>query len=183
VPFVVRWPATVKPGTTCATTICTTDFFATAADLAGKLSTIPATAAEDSFSLLPLLKGQDGYQREFTIHHSIFGAFAIRRGDWKLCLCPDSGGWSDPKPGTPASDALYPVQLYNLKADPAETNNLAEKEPERVKELAALLAKAIRAGRTTPGVDQSNDGVQKAFPQRVVALLPELESATVRESH
>ncbi|MCW1916927.1 arylsulfatase [Luteolibacter sp. GHJ8] len=172
VPFLVRWPGIVKPGSTSPATICLNDLFATAADVAGKLTAIPADAAEDSFSLLPLLKGEGTYTRSFTIHHSSQGAFAVRQGDWKLCLCPDSGGWSDPKPGTAEAAAAYPVQLYNLKEDPAESKNLAEAEAERVKELAAALAKAIKDGRTTAGPKRDNDGKAIEFPERVTALLP-----------
>ncbi|MFD0892536.1 arylsulfatase [Luteolibacter ambystomatis] len=175
VPFLVRWPSVVKAGSTCATTICTTDLFATAAEVIGKSAAIPADAAEDSFSMLPLLRGEDGHKREFTIHHSINGSFAIRKGDWKLCLCPDSGGWSAPKPGSPESKTLYPVQLYNLKDDPREQTNLAEKETGKVKELSAVLAKAIHDGRTTPGPVQKNDGEPGTTPARVADLLPELQ--------
>jgi arylsulfatase A len=175
VPFLVRWPEVVKAGSTSSATVCLNDFFATAADAIGKLSNVPPTVAEDSFTLLPLLKGTEGYARGFTVHHSINGSFAIRQGYWKLCLCPDSGGWSDPKPDSPASKAAYPVQLFDLAKDPAEQKNLAESEPERVKELAALLAKAIREGRTTPGAAQSNDGKPITFPERVTALLPVLK--------
>lgn len=171
-PFLVRWPSLVKAGTHCSTTICTTDFFATASDVCGKLDKIGPQSAEDSFSMLPLLKGEDGFKREFTIHHSIDGSFAIRKGDWKLCLCPDSGGWSDPKPGSEAAKLAYPVQLYNLREDPAETKNLAGQEGERVKELAALLAKAIKDGRTTIGPVQSNEGKPLEFQQTVIELLP-----------
>ncbi|RYD56964.1 MAG: arylsulfatase [Verrucomicrobiaceae bacterium] len=175
VPFVVRWPDVVKAGSHSSATICLNDFFATAADAAGKLSNIPASAAEDSFTLMPLLKGTDGYARAFTIHHSVNGSFAIRQGDWKLCLCSDSGGWSNPKPGSPEAKEAYPVQLFDLATDPAEKKNLAESESERVKELATLLAKAIREGRTTPGATQANDGKAITFPERVVSLLPMLK--------
>lgn len=181
IPFLARWPEVVKPGSVSSATICLNDFFSTAADIAGKLSSIPPDAAEDSFSLLPLLKGEGTYSRSFTIHHSSNGSFAIRQGDWKLCLCPDSGGWSDPKPGSPAAAIAYPVQLYNLKDDPAESNNLAEKEAGRVRELAAILAGAIKQGRTTPGPGQSNDGEPVEFPERVTRLLPVLQQAASKE--
>ena len=60
-------------------------------------------------------------QRPFTIHHSINGSFAIRRGKWKLALCPGSGGWSNPKPAAAKKNTkLATVQLYNLEKDPAE---------------------------------------------------------------
>ena len=40
--------------------------------------------------------------RYVVIHHSISGYFAIRQDQWKLCVCPDSGGWTDPKPAAKA---------------------------------------------------------------------------------
>ena len=171
VPFLVRWPGTVKPGSDCAATVCTTDLFATAAEIVGK--ELPADAAEDSFSMLPLLKGEDGFSRPYTIHHSINGSFAIRQGKWKLSLCPGSGGWSDPKPGK-ATQGMYPVQLYDLEADLAETNNLAEKQPEMVKNMADLLAKAIREGRSNPGPKQDNEGWPNTISKPVLDLLPQL---------
>ncbi|QTN34329.1 arylsulfatase [Akkermansiaceae bacterium] len=172
VPFLVRWPEKVKAGSKCPVTVCTTDFFATAADVAGM--EFPETAAEDSFSMLPLLDGKEGFGRKSTIHHSINGSFAIREGKWKLILCPGSGGWSDPKPGK-AEKGLYPVQLYDLEADLAETNNLAENDPERVKALADLLSKSIRDGRSTPGAKQENDGWPGTTPAAALELLPQLK--------
>lgn len=171
-PFVVRWPGKVAAGSVCETTICSGDFFATAADLAGKAKEIPVDAAEDSFSLVPLLTKEGSYGREFTVHHSQNGSFAIRKGEWKLFLCADSGGWSKPVADSPEAEGLYPVQLYNLKTDPGERNNLAEKEPEKVKELAGVLAKAMRDGRTTSGPEQANDGKPRPFDKRVREMFP-----------
>jgi hypothetical protein len=67
------------------------------------------------------------------------------------------------------------VQLYNLKDDPAERNNLQAKHPEIVKDLAAQLATAIHNGRTTPGPKQSNEGWPDTFNARVLAEFPELK--------
>jgi len=50
------------------------------------------------------------------------------------------------------------VQLYNLADDPAETKNLEDRHPEKIKELVADLAEAFRNGRTTQGPVQSNEG-------------------------
>ena len=72
-PFLVRWPDKVEAGSTSSQTICTTDLFATIADVLGKSAAIPANAAEDSFSFLPALLGQaqtKAMARPFTIHHS-----------------------------------------------------------------------------------------------------------------
>jgi arylsulfatase A-like enzyme len=175
VPFIVRWPGKVKPGTTCKLTISTVDFFATAADALGKSGDIPSAAAVDSFSILPALLDPENAKpiRPFLIHHSINGSFGIRKGDWKLCLCPGSGGWSDPRPKKARKDLkLPPVQLFNLAADPGETKNLAGKNPEIAENLARLLANAIKSGRTTPGPKQSNDGWPNTTPKRVVKLYP-----------
>ena len=106
VPFIVRWPGKVKAGSAFDQTICTADIFATIADINGKLPRLPAETAEDSFSFLPALTGQSKATRPSTIHHSINGSFAIRKGKWKLALCPGSGGWSEPKPNKALKDLL-----------------------------------------------------------------------------
>lgn len=172
VPFLVRWPGKVEAGSKCDLTVCTTDFFATAAEVAGK--EFPGNAAEDSFSLVPLLEQKEGFGRTYTIHHSINGSFAIRQGKWKLSLCPGSGGWSDPKPGK-ATKGLHPVQLYDLEADLGEKENLAQKDPDRVKAMADLLSKAIRDGRSNPGPKQENDGWPGTISAEALELLPQLK--------
>jgi hypothetical protein len=75
--------------------------------------------------------------------------FAIRQGDWKLELGLGSGGFSDPKreeplPGGPQG------QLYNLRRDPAETDNVWLKEPQVVSRLTALLERYQKQGYSRP---------------------------------
>ncbi|MFC1761083.1 arylsulfatase [Planctomycetota bacterium] len=157
VPFIVRWPQQVAPGTTSDVTLCTTDFFATFAEILGRKDQIPDNAADDSFSFYPCLQGKSDAVRPFTIHHSIKGCFALRKGDWKLIMAKDgAGGWTLPWEDlkTPAKT----VQLYNLKDDPGEGKNLEATHPEIVNELVNTLAKALHDGRTTPGTKQINDG-------------------------
>jgi len=157
IPFIVRWPGHVKPGSHCNDTVCLTDFMATAADIAG--GTLPDNAAEDSVSLMPLLLGTaSGPVREATVHHSINGSFAIRQGNWKLELCPGSGGWSAPKPDKARKLGLPPVQLYDLRQDIGERKNLQDQHPEVVQRLTALLQQYIENGRSTPGPPQQNEG-------------------------
>lgn len=170
-PFLVRWPAKVKPSTVSNQTICTTDLFATLDDIIGNRKKLPDNAAEDSFSFLPALLGQaDARARPFTIHHSINGSFAIRRGKWKLILCPGSGGWSAPRPNNAKKNPKLPlVQLHDLESDPAEKNNLQAKHPKLVVELVETLAKAIKNGRTTPGPNQANEGHPNTFDKRLLA--------------
>ena len=169
----------MKAGSTSGETICTTDLYATLADILGQHQAIPAHAAEDSFTILPALEGVAHRKplRPFTIHHSINGSFAIRRGPWKLILCPGSGGWSAPRPAQALKNKeLPPVQLFNLADDPGEQTNLSAKEPQLVQELVAQLAAAIRNGRTNPGPKQSNEGWPATFHNRVLSAFPELRN-------
>ena len=176
-PFLVRWPSKIKAGSVSDQTICTTDLFATLKEIIAANKSLPNNAAEDSFSFLPALLGKkDSSIRPFTIHHSINGSFAIRRGNWKLSLCPGSGGWSAPRPNVAKKDKNLPlIQLYNLEKDPTEKTNLQAKHPELVLELVNDLAMAIKNGRTTPGAIQSNEGHPKTFDERLLDRFPALK--------
>jgi len=149
VPFLVRWPAQVKPETQSEQLVCLTDLMATCAQIVG--ATLPENAGEDSESLLPALLGQaDTPPRSAIVHHSIHGKFAIRQGKWKLCWCTGSGGWSK------GGGDQFP-QLYDMRSDSGETTNQAAAQPQVVSELTALLEKYIAVGRSAPGAEQSND--------------------------
>jgi len=138
VPFVVRWPGVVPRGTTYPHLASLIDVFATVADITR--TTTPASAGEDSVSLLPALRGDVRTPvRTTLVNHSIDGSFAIRDGQWKLLLTPDSGGWSAPRPGSPEAKDLPAVQLYDLAADPGERTNLEAKHPERVARMREML--------------------------------------------
>jgi len=158
VPFVARWPGVVAASSQSDQTICHTDLMRTCAAIVG--SEIPDAAAEDSYSILPLLKGDQPKNdlREATVHHSVNGSYAIRKGDWKLILCPGSGGWSYPTPKEAKKQELVPYQLYNLKEDIGETKNVAADNAEKLKELSDLLRKYINDGRSTKGTAQKNEG-------------------------
>lgn len=149
VPFLVRWPAQVQPQTTSGQLVCLTDLTATIAEsLDVKL---PSMLGEDSESFLPALQQKsDGIARTAIVHHSIQGKFSIRQGDWKLCLCAGSGGWSN-------GGGEKKLQLYDMKRDPAESKNLIEEEPAIAARLQSLLAKYVDEGRSTPGERQKND--------------------------
>ena len=56
-------------------------------------------------------------------------------------------------------EGLPPFQLYNLKNDPGETNNVIDQNPEIVLQLKNLLKSYILNGRSTPGKKQKNDNV------------------------
>ena len=157
VPFIVHWPKKIPKPRTTSTTICTTDLMATLADLVDY--ELPDQAGEDSFSFLPLITdaAETAPIREATVHHSIDGSFAIRKEEWKLILCPGSGGWSFPR--TPEElEGLPSMQLYNLETDPGEEQNLIGSHPDKVQEMKSLLSEYVQKGRSTPGAPQKNDG-------------------------
>lgn len=162
VPFLVKWPKKIQPNSVCETTICTTDFMATVADLLNY--NLKENEAEDSFSMLPLLTQKGTYKRQVTIHHSKTGIFAIRKGDWKLIVSPNSGVNAAGKPSK--HKKILPENiLYNLKTDVKEQHNIADKYPNKVKELKDLLIKQIKEGRSTQGNKQQNDAITTPWPQ------------------
>ena len=138
IPFIVKWPGKVKAGTVSEATTTLANLMATAADIVGEKS--GQFRVEDSYSILPVLTGNADHVEDqpAVVHSSSVGFFAIRQGDWKLILGLGSGGFTVPrqikvKPGEPE------FQLYNLKDDPAETQNKAAANPEKVAELSRLL--------------------------------------------
>src|SRR5262249_26578999 len=157
IPFLARWPARVKPGSTSDQLICLTDLMATCTDILGVR--LPDSAGEDSVSILPALLGKATRPlREAVVHHSMNGSFAIRQSNWKLELCPGSGGWSAPRPGRDDTSKLPPVQLYDLTDDVGEKNNLQDKHPRVGARLTKLLEQYVAEGRSTPGTPQKNTG-------------------------
>lgn len=146
VPFLVRWPAKIKPGVVNQTA-CLTDLFATVAAIVG--AEVPADAAEDSYSLLPLFENLASAPplRDATIHHSGDGMFAIRMGDWKLVEGLGSGGFTAPK-FVKAKDGEPAGQLYNLKDDPSESKNVYSENPKIVAKLTKRLDEIRNGGRS-----------------------------------
>lgn len=144
VAFMARWPGQVAAGSTCDQLVHQADIIATVADI---LQTkLPANAAEDSFSFLPLLKGSATPTRAHAISCAAAGTPGLRRGNWKYI-------------------PTQPAQLYDLATDLGETKNLATEQPERVQEMKALLEKLIADGRSTPGAPQKNDVAVVRFPK------------------
>ena len=148
VPFIVRWPGHVDAKSVCRHLVHQADIFTTCAAVVG--AKVGADEAEDSFSLLPLLKGGVAPIREHAVSQSAQGLIGVRKGPWKLIFGPGSGGWGKGRDDLPA-------QLYNLEDDLGETNNLYAAQPEKVKELTVLTERLVDDGRSTPGIKQKND--------------------------
>ena len=148
VPFVARWPGQIPAGSKAAETICLTDLLATCAAIVG--AELPQHAGEDSFKVLPVLKGaaRERPVREATVHQSASGQLAIRQGPWKLILPPEgpaAKAKAQPGKGDPAV-----AELYNLDADPQEATNVYAEQAEVAARLGELLAKYRKTGRSRP---------------------------------
>ena len=123
VPMIVRAPGLVPAGRTSDVPWAFWDFLPTAAELAG--AKVPDGARIDGLSVVPALKGGEGPKRECLYWELHEGRFiqAIRLGDWKAVRNGPEG----------------PLELYDLKADPSERNDLAAGEPDVAARAAALL--------------------------------------------
>lgn len=135
VPFVVRWPQRVRPGTVSDLVIGFQDVLPTFCEIAG----IDAPAAIDGISFAPTLTGQ----RDQPLHTGLYWEYearqginrAARMGNWKIIQ-------TLPGPRT---------ELYNLANDPSEQINVANMNPEVVQRLTAFLDASHSPPRPHPG--------------------------------
>ncbi len=134
VPLAVKWPGVVEPGSSCDDMVISDDFFPTFAEILGDES----SGELDGTSLLTLWKGEGHLQRNTLYfhyphyhHQGYLPAGALREGDFKLIEWFEESVYG--------KDNAY--DLYDLAADPGEENDLAEKMPERVEEMAGKLKK------------------------------------------
>jgi len=139
--FIARWTGTIKPGTSDAL-FSQIDLLASFAALTGQK--LEEDDAPDSFNMLNTLLGKDKKGREWLVEHS--GRLTIIKGDWKY-IEPGPGAKIQINTNTETGNDPMP-QLYNLKNDIGEKNNLAEQYPEIVKELSKLLDQIKSTGKT-----------------------------------
>lgn len=139
VPFVVRWPGRTPSGTVSNELIELTDLLATCAAVVE--TKLPDNAGPDSFDALPafLAEKPDRPVREFAVHHSLWGSFALRTGPWKFIPSRGSGGFTFPREIDPSKDGGPPGQLYHLISDPSETKNVWNDNPAIVARLSQQL--------------------------------------------
>jgi len=154
VPFIISWPDGFKKanGSIIDNAVCLTDIYATLSDLAGHK--ITNNEAADSYSLLPLITKEGSFKRNYVIHHSGDGKFAIRKGDWVLIeFGIGDANHKFSRPGFRTSEYYKKLgynipkyqplgQLYNLKNDIREYNDVYAMHPEIVKELDSYIQKA-----------------------------------------
>ena len=144
VPFLLRWPRGIQdPGRVCDRLTGQVDLMATVASLIG--FAMPTDAAEDSVSFAEVLRdGDAGPRTEPLIVHGNGGGqsrYAVIDGDHKLIAAKDR----------------VAIELYDLSDDLAETQNVADRHPQRVDSMLAELTTIVCRGRTTAGPAQPND--------------------------
>jgi len=139
-PMIVRWPGEVNPGTRCDIPVISIDFYPTFLEIAGIIK--PKDLILDGKNILPLFTGKKKFRKREIFWH--FPAYlqagknllpglvwrttpvsVIRKGDWKLLEFFEDGH----------------LELYNLKKDISETNNLAEQMPGKARTLHKKLLK------------------------------------------
>lgn len=140
VPLVVKWPGHVPAGTVNDALISQVDVLASVASIVD--AKIPDDAADDSYDMSKVWTAKAESPRQSIVHNTMSGRFAIRDGDWVL-IAGKTGAhskvpaWFDKDRGY-LEDGL-PGELYNLKLDVAQQHNLYSEQPEKVKELTALM--------------------------------------------
>lgn len=139
IPFLVRWPARIKAGARSDYPGLLFDIFPTCLELAG--AKVPAGI--DAVSLAPLLRGQplNTPERELYFVRREGGKpylgnayHALIRGDWKILQ----------------NHPAQPYELYNVKNDPAEKNDVSSTNPAMLEELTKVLNRQIKCGEETP---------------------------------
>lgn len=133
VPLMVRWPGLIEPGSISNSIVGPIDLYPTILEAAGLKK--PAGHVVDGESIIPILKQTGVMKRQawFTWFPHLNPAVSVRQGDLKLIRR------FEPHPEYPEVR-----ELYNLKKDIGESNNLARRMPDKVKELDALIDQFVK---------------------------------------
>ena len=143
VPLIARWPGRIAAGSGSDHVSAFWDLLPTCCELAG----VPAPQGIDGLSYLPTLLGRPEQQQR---HPYLYWEFheqgkkqAVRMGDWKgvrLNVAKEPNG---------------PIELYNLRDDLSEERNVAEQNPEIVKQITAIMVSARTASEHWPWPGQT----------------------------
>lgn len=149
-PMIVKWPGLVKPSSVAKQYVIIEDFFPSILEMAG-LKNYKTVQTIDGKSFVPILKNTNyvDNNRELIWHFpnkwivaggpGINYFSAIRQGDWKLVYSIRNGK----------------KELYNLKEDIGELHDLAENNPQKVKQLADLLTNKLKDAKASMPIDKA----------------------------
>lgn len=169
-PFFIKVPG-MGNGKRCSTPVVGTDFYPTLLELAG--ADLKPEEHVDGVSLVPLLKGESIAERPLIWHYPHYGnqggepSSIIRIGDWKLIHYYEDGR----------------EELYNLKDDMGESNDLAQEHNARVKEMSTKLFEMLHEmGARFPEKDPTwtAERERKKLEQVKKKLLPRLEKQRMK---
>lgn len=139
-PMIVSWPGVTKGGSRCAASVVIDDFFPTLLDIAG-CRNVEVPQKLDGLSLVPLLKGGRFPEDRPLLFHQpnnwgegsrqapqYTSSTALRQGDWKLIY----------------RHLTQSFELYHLRKDIGEKENLASREPRKTREMAVVMGRLLR---------------------------------------
>ena len=156
VPWIIQWPGVTKRGSVCSQPVISTDFYPTLLEMTGQA--LRPEQHRDGVSLVPMLKGDRNFNRgpiiwhypHYLPRHFAEPGSAIRVGDWKMIQYYEDGR----------------QELYNLKDDIGESDNLAKHMPEKTAAMKARLdAKLKEQGAKIPTPDP-NYRLEHPFPEK-----------------
>ena len=127
VPFLMQWKGRLPAGLEYPHPVISTDVFATASAASG--AEMPKDRPMDGVNLLPFLTGESQGKPHEMLYWRMRTKTALRQGDWKIVR--NSGG----------VQTSPDFELYNLREDLAESQNLAATHPEKLKELKKARTK------------------------------------------
>jgi uncharacterized sulfatase len=163
-PLIIRWPGVVKPASTCSEPVTSVDFFPTFLEIVGLKNRVKEPI--DGVSLVPVLKQNGTPNRQAIYWHyphyhssSIGPCGAVRAGDYKLIE------WFDESICGSGNE----FELYNLKEDIGEQNNLVKQMPERVRKLKKMLSNwrsEVNAQMLTPNPNYNPKKAKKSNRQK-----------------
>ena len=156
-PFIARWPGKIEPGTTSELLTTFADFLPTAADAIGA----PVPSGTDGISILPTLLGEQQTKLHDSLYFEIYEPYfqqSVRLGDWK--------GY---RLGTKA-----PLELYDLKSDPAEKHDLAAAHPDIVKNIEDIMVAQHTPSPHYDAPEQSEKGTKKPGQKKKVKSVSEM---------
>ena len=170
-PYFIKVPGITKGGKTCSAPVSGTDFYPTILELTG--NKLLPEEHQDGFSLVPLIEGNTIKERPLIWHYPHYGnqdgepSSIIREGDWKLIHYYEDGR----------------EELYNLKTDPGEQNNLVGEHQEIANSLHTKLFDYLEdVGARFPEKDPEYDAEKEKLHLKKVEneRLPKLEKQRIR---
>ncbi len=160
-PMLVKWPGNTRPGSVSDQQLIIEDFYPTILEIAG-VKEVRRVQEVDGRSFVNILKGEKEKTnaRPLFWHYpnewgpkgpGIGAASTVRLGDWKLVYF----------------HADRSMELYNLKNDIGEEQNLATEQPEKIKELAIVLTNHLKRVNAQMPVDKIT-GKQVEYPLEIL---------------